>query len=344
MKTRLLVNSSVIAALLAGASLVSAEIDVKLADLSEGKLRVTMTNTSDSPISLLRYQTPLDSLENSLFLVEKPGDGEEIQYIGRLALRVGPFEENWLTLKGHQSLMTEVDLTKNYAMYEGGKYSVKFSFPLTIRNENGTSYNLETFDKEITSEPIIFNLTDGVKAQPRLASAGDRHNIVSCNSSQSNNLNIALKFGQELSKKSFDSLTGGQSDTRYPIWFGAYSSSNYERVKSNYKKIDQSFNSSWTLTCTQDSNCSKGVLAYVYPGQTFSVFICDYFHTGGWSQNYLGSLLLHESSHWNTVAGTKDHGYGAAFCKNLAKSDPARAISNADTYRFYALDLVGEAK
>jgi len=41
-------------------------------------------------------------------------------------------------------------------------------------------------------------------------------------------------------------------------------------------------------------------------------------------------------SHFSAVAGTQDTVYGVAGCKNLAKTNPDKAISNADNLGYFA--------
>lgn len=43
--------------------------------------------------------------------------------------------------------------------------------------------------------------------------------------------------------------------------------------------------------------------------------------------------IVHECTH--TFAGTEDHEYGDADCRQLALATPAKALSNADSYRFF---------
>ena len=46
--------------------------------------------------------------------------------------------------------------------------------------------------------------------------------------------------------------------------------------------------------------------------------------------------LVHEMSHFNATAGTDDHVYGQTGAKNLAISDPASALDNADNHEYFA--------
>jgi peptidyl-Lys metalloendopeptidase len=49
-----------------------------------------------------------------------------------------------------------------------------------------------------------------------------------------------------------------------------------------------------------------------------------------------GGTLIHELSHFNVTAGTDDHVYGQTGAKNLAISDPAAALDNADNHEYFA--------
>jgi hypothetical protein len=45
--------------------------------------------------------------------------------------------------------------------------------------------------------------------------------------------------------------------------------------------------------------------------------------------------ITHEMSHFVIAGGTKDHAYGPANCKALARRDPVKALTNADNFEFY---------
>jgi peptidyl-Lys metalloendopeptidase len=46
--------------------------------------------------------------------------------------------------------------------------------------------------------------------------------------------------------------------------------------------------------------------------------------------------LVHESSHFDVIAGTDDVVYGESACQKLAVKDPDTAITNADSHEFFA--------
>jgi peptidyl-Lys metalloendopeptidase len=45
---------------------------------------------------------------------------------------------------------------------------------------------------------------------------------------------------------------------------------------------------------------------------------------------------VHETSHFNVVAGTRDLTYGQVKAKKLATSDPDKTLQNADSHEYFA--------
>jgi peptidyl-Lys metalloendopeptidase len=83
--------------------------------------------------------------------------------------------------------------------------------------------------------------------------------------------------------------------------------------------------------------CNQSYYAYVYPTRPYEIFVCRAF----WSAPNTGTdskagTLIHEMSHFNVVAGTDDWAYGQTAARNLASSDPAKALDNADNHEYFA--------
>ena len=102
----------------------------------------------------------------------------------------------------------------------------------------------------------------------------------------------------------------------------------------HYDKIwDALANQNVTFDCSHNDNA----YAYVYPTKPYIIYLCKLFWpaplTGTDSQ---GGTIVHETSHFNVVAGTDDHVYGQAGARNLAKSNPNDAIDNADSHEYFA--------
>ena len=93
-----------------------------------------------------------------------------------------------------------------------------------------------------------------------------------------------------------------------------------------------------TAAVTFDCGCKKkNVYAYVYANQPYTIYLCGVF----WSAPMTGTdskagTLIHEMSHFNVVASTDDWAYGQTAAKNLASTDPVKAIDNADSHEYFA--------
>jgi hypothetical protein len=80
----------------------------------------------------------------------------------------------------------------------------------------------------------------------------------------------------------------------------------------------------------------EGVVAYVHPDDPSHIFFDRAFLTR--PVRVLDSragTLVHEMSHFDAVAGTKDHVYGTDKALRLARQDPVKALTNADNIEFY---------
>jgi peptidyl-Lys metalloendopeptidase len=83
--------------------------------------------------------------------------------------------------------------------------------------------------------------------------------------------------------------------------------------------------------------CKQNYYAYVYPNQPYNIYVCRVF----WQAPTTGTdskagTIIHETSHFNVVAGTDDIVYGQTGARNLANSDPNRAVQNADSHEYFA--------
>jgi hypothetical protein len=67
------------------------------------------------------------------------------------------------------------------------------------------------------------------------------------------------------------------------------------------------------------------------------IYVCS----GFWNAAVTGTdsragTLIHEISHFTVVASTEDHVYGPSGAMNLATSNPALAVDNADNHEYFA--------
>jgi hypothetical protein len=105
-------------------------------------------------------------------------------------------------------------------------------------------------------------------------------------------------------------------------------------VSNNFDKI---YDALANKTITFDCGCNESWYAYVYPNRPYEIFLCNAFWTAPLTgTDSKAGVIVHETSHFNVVAGTDDHVYGQAGCRNLANTNPAQAIENADSHEYFA--------
>jgi peptidyl-Lys metalloendopeptidase len=129
-------------------------------------------------------------------------------------------------------------------------------------------------------------------------------------------------------------LQAGTASSRYTTWFGAYTATRYSIVKGNFNKIGSAMD---TAPVKFDCGCKKPYYAYVYPSQPYNIYLCKVFWTAPMTgTDSKAGTLIHEMSHFTVVAGTDDYVYGQVNAKNLAISDPNKAVDNADNHEYFA--------
>ena len=146
--------------------------------------------------------------------------------------------------------------------------------------------------------------------------------------------------------------------TRYTTWFGAYTDGRFTKVRAIYEEMYAkgfpAYSSPYTFNCSCVGYW-EGALAYTRPYIRFASFrdfvlkfVNKYHPRPGvihlcpayWKRPLKGTtsqtgILVHEASHFLDIGVTLDFQYGVDSCKKLAKVDPTKAVSNADSYEFF---------
>lgn len=293
-------------------------------------VRVTLRNDGAEDVSLLRWQTPLRGVESNLFDVRL--DGDAVAYLGRLYKRPEPRSGDYLLLAPGASVTVEVDLSRYYDMSRTGEYSVGYRVP-TIES------NVLWLAVERDEQARIFRALS--RKQPRRATGETLDpDFVSCNSSRQAELYDALDGGEYLAAKAYNYLYNvpvnkRKKNTAYKTWFGRYTAPRYSTVMDIYVNVYTVFHD---YTVEFHCDCDEGdTYAYVYSDRPFEIHLCGLF----WESPTIGTdsqagTLIHETSHFDIVAGTDDYAYGQSSCKRLASRDPNRAVFNADNYEYFA--------
>jgi peptidyl-Lys metalloendopeptidase len=307
---------------------------------------ITYHNDSAEDIYLVRWQTALAGVEDNLFDVSL--DGKAVAYTGRLYKRGTPQAEDYVRIPAGGSRSAAVELSSVYDMAHTGEYAIRYQVALTDGLRGNTAKSLSGFTglRNLESNVVFVGAERNDRAAAAVETAvreiqakAQAPSYVSCSSSRQSSLVTALSNAQAMSLKSRDYLnnlpTASRStDVPYKTWFGAYTSSRYSGVQSDYTNLYSTFvNQNFTFYC----DCTDSSYAYVYANQPYKVHLCNAF----WSAPSLGTdskagTLVHETSHFSVVAGTQDYAYGQSACKSLAISNPSRAVHNADSHEYFA--------
>lgn len=340
----LLVGAQALASRAKVAALVA---DIELAQgtftmADEVAVTFSLTNTSEEAIRVLRWETPLQGLSNDLFVVTR--DGERVPYIGRLVKWAAPTDEDYIVIEPGQTVSAVIDLSAAYDMSVTGNYSVRYR--AFLRHDPTPDVSVQEAETEeagfVVSRPVHF-FVEGREPRVQLPEQELEFGIAgiggytSCTNSQKSSLQTAHSNALTISTKAYNNLVNYPSgSTLYKTWFGTYTSSRFSTVKSHFTNIKGAFAGK---TFYYDCSCTDNAYAYVYPNQPYKVYLCSAF----WSAPALGrdskaGTLVHETSHFTVVAGTQDYVYGETGAKNLAKTNPSKAIMNADNHEYFAED------
>lgn len=170
-------------------------------------------------------------------------------------------------------------------------------------------------------------------------STAHAQNTVNCSATQKDTIAQA----QSLIAGKIDGVMPLVSDNpHYVRWFGTYDAGRAATVTDNlgtlksYALISQP---KYTCVASGSGACTSGTLAYVVAGTSFEMSLCDAFFTlGTTGVDSTWGTILHEMSHFAMGPATGDECYGSigvGSCLDLAITDPAEAVNNADSYQYF---------
>jgi peptidyl-Lys metalloendopeptidase len=308
-------------------------------------VRFTMRNDGSAPVRVLKWQTPFFGVQHDLFDVAV--GGQEVEYVGAWYKRGLPTKDDWMTLKPGESRSIDIDLSETYTFEASGQYEMKYSAALNAYDEMaagkaGAATTVESFaltrwvdgsDRFLPDD--AFDTFDapslGVKALNPAPS------FESCSTTRQGQINTALNSARSYAINAdnyFTSKTWSTVTARYTTWFGTATSSRFSTGRSNFDKIENALaNTRITFNC----GCTDNYYAYVYPNQPYRVYLCNAF----WSAPNTGTdsragTIIHELSHFDVLANTDDHAYGQTAAKNLARTNPGKALKNADNHEYFS--------
>lgn len=308
-------------------------------------VRVTLHNPGATPQFVLRWHVPLGAIEGPLFEVLR--DGQPVRYLGIEAKRRAPGAGDYLRLDPGASLSGTVELSALYEMSVTGPYQLRYR-----TSAAGLYARAASADPALKLKPLPGTLASGpvgiwvdgrlprgaVPPRPAVAAAGAGLEFSKCSNAQQEQLGAAVDAGRAMTVDAHDYLAGAAQPgkglgARYLTWFGAPDAARAAAVGANIAAIRDAFeNKPLKIDC----GCNADYFAYVYPAQPYTIYVCKAFWTAPLTgTDSRGGTLLHELSHFDVVAGTDDHVYGQQGAAELARTDPARAVRNADSHEYF---------
>jgi peptidyl-Lys metalloendopeptidase len=294
---------------------------------------IEFTNSAPYSLALLRWNLPFDDRfgSDSFHIIH---NGKPVKYLGPKVKYAGPDAMDYVMIAANESVAVEVVLSNNYDFSKPGHYDMVFVADVldyvTEYDFADIPHRREQFSplKGIMTNSLRIITTTPLEPENLLAP-------VPCSSTQNDQINSAASAQKTMIGYSVQRINEGDSST-YLEWFGTYTSSRWSTVRNGMTDIAD--NSVVGYQCDN----RQGIYAYVFPGdRTHQIYLCGNF----WSSKEVGGFdtkagtLIHELSHFSDIVGTDDWVYGTEGARNLASTDPARAVDNADNFEYFSEDL-----
>ena len=300
-------------------------------------VRFTVRNTSSSAVDVLSRDLPQSRESGAVLTVTR--DGVPVPYRGKLVKFAAPTAADYTRIPAGGTYAATVNLADDYDLSRPGTFTVTLASTqvrglrdtLRVNAARGTVRT----SAGIRGTSKVSGLAPTTTERVKLAAAAVTLTYRGCSTSEKTALKTAVSNAAQFSQKSEAWLAANPSGGgAYTTWFGTYSSSRFSRVTSAYSHITSELTSKTvTLDCTSDED----YYAYVYPDEPYVIYLCNAFWTApATGTDSKAGTLVHESSHFTVNGGTDDHVYGQTAAKQLAKSNPANAVDNADNYEYFA--------
>lgn len=354
---RSLIAAALFSSTHAFAATISVAVDVQQQDNGNVTATLQFKNQTNKTQKLLSWYADLE--EEHIFSIKR--DGEEVAFFGPHFKRHAPTDKDFIKLKAGETLTKSFELTGLYDFSQPGNYEVSYavqSLDLFGRHTLKPIDNTSAIKSDMTQTSSLSSQSVSIWFEGIGNKASGKHIDVNaakggtsgsedciggtcftgrCDNGQKNDILSALNAADQIANDSvsyLNSHSASSAGARYNTWFGANNSTRYNTVSANFDAINDAIDNK---PLTFDCSCKKTYFAYVYPTQPYKVYLCRAF----WSANELGTdsragTIIHELSHFNAVAGTDDIVYGQSGAKNLAISNPAQAIQNADSHEYFA--------
>ncbi|CAE6460992.1 unnamed protein product [Rhizoctonia solani] len=306
-------------------------------------VKSTLTNTGSETVKLLNDpRTVLSQAETETFLLTNANGapdftGIRAKYSPDYVIKKNdPTSFTVLAPGQSHEIVHDLAGVYNFTRTGTGQYKIEALDTFDYVDEAGRLASLKA-----VAEPSVFELTGHLVPSEKSGSgsrllrsrqSGLRFN--KCSQSQQNDIAQAITDAEAyITEVQLYFGTHNAETERYSTWFGQFDTAHFGKVKDHFGKIQ---GKSWDTLYDCDCHMAN-VYAYVYPDRAGVVHLCPAF----WSAPAMGTdskagTLIHEQTHFTINGGTRDYTYGQRSCRMLAKSQPDKAVRNADSHEFFA--------
>lgn len=346
-------------------------------DRGQGTIEVVLANRGPESIDVSERSIPKPNPDGILFddyFDIRADTGGHVSYLG-IFVSYADIEGSYIRLRPGATLVLAVDMLKNYRLDPGGSYEVKLR-PIRYLPKVRTRYSLY-FPAEVhqlmrRAEPdgsLSLRISENIVAQRRAIKFEDGTED-ECEEWQLEEFEEARTTAHSRAAEAFahyHNLFEGRvtpnglevefkASERYTRWFGEDPAGNYWEWSEDDSYLFAMLmalptrleSPAFTLTCSCNA---KGIdprtLAYVYPTAHYAMHACPKF----WEtpmlpiskdQSSRVGTIIHEASHFEDRAMPKRTDHPAQLYDDalrLAKENRSQAVLNANTYKFFVLDL-----
>jgi len=345
---------------------VYADLSVKLTTKSEKvntkqdvQVNLQYTNNGKDTLNIYKRAIPTNGqLKTNMFAVSV--NGKTVNYVGPVAKISTQAANAIISLEPGKSINVDITLSPSHDMRISGTYTIRY-------NMHSHKVLQSTSAKKVIVSNIIKVNVEGrsnvflaesdrlAKISPEMAANDTETDLidgnptfVDCHSDQKAAIKEGVEEGRKYADQSLDYLNENKpkgKTPRFRTWFGnesvAVQTKNWNAVKKNFRNIRDALANKpkhYDCSCINDPDPEKkDFFAYVYSHRPYYIYLCgSFFNAQPSGQDSQGGTMVHETAHFEVVAGANDNAYGHELCQELAKDEPKKAVNNADSHEFFA--------
>ncbi|KAF5311539.1 hypothetical protein D9758_019025 [Tetrapyrgos nigripes] len=286
------------------------------------KVTTLLTNSGDETLHLLNDPTSslISSDANSFRITNSKGaspafNGAVFKFSPAVAAKMNTPDVITVIPPG-QSIKVEHDLSSAYNFTSSGEdvYDIEASNKFFVVDP-ATLDVTQIYAKQESSHQA--KLSGTLSIARRTTSLAKRANFNGCSADQQSNINKAIPAALTYASDARDYLRNHTSSTdRYTHWFGTYNDARRSTILTHFTNMAGRGYNVYTYDCTCPRS-RPGVFAY-------------FWRAANTGQDSRAGTLVHESSHFTALAGTRDYAYGHPDCEDRA------AVNNADSHEYFA--------